>query len=167
MFFETCLYWHGYIKHEIHEYRNYQAYPWGFQNQEETMRFSKSAAALAIVFAVTVIGGPSTYADASSEVVIARDPSHAQSTSQQPEATPTPVEVTLASGDNLTQIATKYQTTVDEIVRLNAIIDPNVISVGTVIKVAQGEQSTEGTSYDQLRAAASAFITPPAPVEPL
>jgi LysM repeat protein len=42
---------------------------------------------------------------------------------------------TVHSGDNLTKIAKKYNTTVEQIVKWNNIPDPNKIKVGQVIKV--------------------------------
>jgi lysozyme len=37
---------------------------------------------------------------------------------------------TIKSGDNLSKIASQYNTTIDEILRLNSISNPNVIIVG-------------------------------------
>jgi len=37
---------------------------------------------------------------------------------------------TVASGDSLWQIATRYNTTVDAIVRANRLVDPNVLAPG-------------------------------------
>jgi len=36
----------------------------------------------------------------------------------------------VASGDSLWQIATRYNTTVDAIVRANRLVDPNVLAPG-------------------------------------
>ena len=131
------------------------------------MRFSKSGTALAIILAVTVFGGHAAYAESTQSVVVARDPSAAQDTSVKTDASAT-VDVTIQPGDTLSQLADKYQTTIDEIVQLNAITDPNVINVGASLRIpGNGDTTTtQAAEYDQLKAAATAFITPPAPVAP-
>jgi murein DD-endopeptidase len=62
-------------------------------------------------------------------------------------ATPAPVSVTpakpavsggtytVARGDNLTQIAKRFGTTVAELARINKIVNPSAISVGQVLKL--------------------------------
>jgi murein DD-endopeptidase len=62
-------------------------------------------------------------------------------------STPTPVSVTpakpavlsktytVARGDNLTQIAKRFGTTVAELARINKIVNPSAISVGQVLKL--------------------------------
>jgi surface antigen len=130
------------------------------------MNYVKSGVAMAIIFAATVFGGTAAYADDASQIVVARDPSQIQTTSPSTEVSKT-VEITVAAGDSLTVIATTHGTTVDEIVRLNNISDPNVIEIGMVLQLPGDEAivpESTGDSYDQLRAAATAFITPPAPV---
>ena len=48
---------------------------------------------------------------------------------------PANVEYTVVKGDNLTKIAKKFNTTVDNLVSLNNISNPNLINVGQVLKV--------------------------------
>ena len=129
------------------------------------MNYVKSGVAVAVIFAATVFGGNAAYADQTSDVVVARDPSQIQSATAETKE-PQVVEMTVQAGDNISAIAYKYGTTVDDIVQRNGIANPNVIEIGTVLKVqTTGEVPEETTKpYDQLQAAASAFITPPAPV---
>ncbi len=44
---------------------------------------------------------------------------------------------TVVEGDTLFKIAQKYNTTVDELVKLNEIKDPNLIYPGQIIKLPQ------------------------------
>ena len=129
------------------------------------MNYVKSGVAMAIVFAATVFGGNAAYADQASNVVVARDPSQIQTVAVETKELQI-VEVTVQAGDNISAIARKYGTTVDDIVRRNGITNPNVIEIGAVLKVqTTGEIPEESAApYDQLKAAASAFITPPASV---
>lgn len=128
------------------------------------MNYVKSGVAMAIVFAATVFGGNAAYADQTSDVVVARDPSQTQTVTAEAKV-PEVIEVTVQAGDNLSSIARKYGTTVSDIVQRNAIANPNSIEVATILKVqSTGEVADETAKpYDQLQAAASAFITPPAP----
>lgn len=129
------------------------------------MNYVKSGVAIAIVFAATVLGGNAAYADQTSDVVVARDPITTQTVVTKSKD-PTVVEVTVQAGDNLSVIAQKYGTTIDDIVQRNAITNPNIIEVGTILSVTSSNETTDtsSASYDQLKAAASAFITPPTPV---
>lgn len=129
------------------------------------MNYVKSGVATAIIFAATVFGGNAAYADDTSDVVVARDPNQIQTVSVETKE-PQIIDVTVQAGDNISSIARKYGTTVDDIVQRNAITNPNVIEIGTVLKLASIGEVAEETAapYDQLKAAASAFITPPAPV---
>lgn len=54
-----------------------------------------------------------------------------------PEPTPTDNYYVVKPGDTLSAIARKYNTTVDELVALNNIDDPNLIYVGDKIKVTE------------------------------
>ena len=46
------------------------------------------------------------------------------------------IDYTVLAGDNLTRISKMYNTTIDEIVSMNAsITNPNLVRTGTVIKV--------------------------------
>ena len=56
-------------------------------------------------------------------------------------------EYTIASGDSLSKIASKFGVTVDEIVELNKIKNPDRIEVGTVILIpSSGEKTTAATT---------------------
>jgi peptidoglycan endopeptidase LytE len=47
------------------------------------------------------------------------------------------IDYKVLAGDNLTKIAKKYNTTIEEIVAMNpSITNPNLVRTGTVIKVA-------------------------------
>jgi LysM repeat protein len=52
--------------------------------------------------------------------------------------TPEPIEHTIARGESLTYIAGLYCTTVDEIMALNDIANPNRIQIGQVILIPGG-----------------------------
>lgn len=52
-----------------------------------------------------------------------------------PEPTPEPEYYTVKKGDNLTKIAKKYNTTVDELVKLNNLDNPNLIYPGQKLRV--------------------------------
>ena len=52
-----------------------------------------------------------------------------------PEPTPEPEYYTVKKGDNLTKIANKYNTTVDELVKLNNLDNPNLIYPGQKLRV--------------------------------
>ncbi len=58
---------------------------------------------------------------------------------------------TVAKGDNLTKIAKRFNTTVNALVKLNNIKNPNVINVGQVLKIAESKAEetpkTETTTY--------------------
>jgi LysM repeat protein len=56
---------------------------------------------------------------------------------------------TVQSGDNLTKIAKKYNTTVDEIAKRNGIKDVNKIKVGQVLKV--GPVPTQNTKSNAIK----------------
>ena len=50
---------------------------------------------------------------------------------------------TVVRGDNLTKIANKFNTTVNELVRLNNITNPNRIEIGQVLKIREIEDECE------------------------
>ena len=67
------------------------------------------------------------------------------------------------AGDTLSGIASKYNTTVDKLVSINGISNPNLISVGQVLKL-KGELSTGNKTYtvvagDNLSSIANRFNT--------
>ena len=53
------------------------------------------------------------------------------------------IEYTVKKGDNLTKIAKEYGTTVEDLVRLNNIANPNIIYTGQVLTVSEVEKASE------------------------
>lgn len=123
------------------------------------MRFNKSVMALAIVAAFTVFGGHSAYATDTKQTQNAGSDNQAQTIIN----SKSPVDVTVGVGDTLTAIARTHHTTVDAILAENHLTDANVIELGQVIRVTPGDV-TLADEYDDLQAAATAFMMPPAPV---
>lgn len=121
---------------------------------------------MAIIFAAVVFGGDAAYADDASQIVVARDPSQVEKIESAAVQTPKTAEVTVQAGDSLSSIAARYGTTVGELLSLNTFVDPNVIEINSVVRVPGDGVAVDSSSegYDKLKAAASAFITPPAPV---
>ena len=54
-------------------------------------------------------------------------------------------EYTIQKGDNLTKIAKEFGTTVDELVKLNNIKDPNLIYAGAELKIPAGAGAATAT----------------------
>jgi len=48
---------------------------------------------------------------------------------------------TVVRGDNLTKVAKQFNTTVEELVRINNIIDKNKINIGQVLKIPKGDKA--------------------------
>lgn len=126
------------------------------------MRFNKSVMALAIVAAFTVFGGHSAYAT---------DTKQTQTGSDNQTQTPTntnkieTIDVVVVEGATLSAIAADNHTTVEAILQENGLSDANLISVGQTLKVTIDKSQVQlGDHVDQLKAAAEAFITPPAPI---
>ncbi len=72
-------------------------------------------------------------------------PDHARP--QVPSSSPTDVGTyTVQSGDTLSEIAARYGTTVNELVRLNGIQNPNLIYPGEVLKI-RGAASVSGGTH--------------------
>jgi peptidoglycan-N-acetylglucosamine deacetylase len=68
--------------------------------------------------------------------------------SNQPQTSPpTTLTYTVKAGDTLYAIASRYHTTVQELVRLNAIANPNLIRVGQVLKLTASQPTTSTTTY--------------------
>lgn len=55
---------------------------------------------------------------------------------------------TVQSGDNLTAIAARFGTTVQELCRINGIENPNMIYVGQVLKLKDGEKDSSPASQN-------------------
>ena len=73
----------------------------------------------------------------------------------EPEPNPTPPEdnqestqqITVQPGDTLWDIAQKYHTTVNQIVALNHIANPNLIHPGQIIKLPENQNTTNPRTY--------------------
>lgn len=70
----------------------------------------------------------------------------------------------VVTGDTLSKIAARYNTTVDELARLNNISNPNLIYVGQVIKIKGTVQNSSSSTYtvqkgDTLSAIAAKYGT--------
>ena len=70
---------------------------------------------------------------------------------------------TVKSGDTLSAIASKFNTTVENLASINNIVNPNIINIGQVLKL-KGEASTSVKTYtvvagDNLSSIASRFNT--------
>lgn len=79
---------------------------------------------------------------------------------QTPLALPTsaPTTYTVKPGDTLSGIAAMFGVSVDDIVRVNNITDPNVLSDGQTLKIPM--RSPEGTPTEQLAASPSPAGSP-------
>ncbi|MEO8691529.1 MAG: LysM peptidoglycan-binding domain-containing protein [Candidatus Saccharimonas sp.] len=142
------------------------------------MRVLTPVLVLAAISFASVYGGQAAYADDGSSnnssniksgVVLARDPSVVdQSSDAAPAAKATTDSVvTVQKGDTLTQIAERFSVSVDDIVQLNSITNPDMINPGEELRIpADNSASSAGTTadYGQLLSAASRFIEPPKPV---
>lgn len=63
--------------------------------------------------------------------------------------TPQPTTYTVKPGDTLSGIASLFGVTVDDIVRVNSITDPNVLSDGQVLKIPARSAATDSTPTEQ------------------
>lgn len=61
-----------------------------------------------------------------------------------PLPTPTPFQYTVAPGDTLSQIAEKFGIALDALLAANPGVDPNAMSVGSVLKIPGGQQNISG-----------------------
>lgn len=52
---------------------------------------------------------------------------------------------TVQAGDNLTVIAKKFNTTIEDLVTLNKVRDKNLIYVGQVLKIPEAQPTTKPT----------------------
>ena len=63
-----------------------------------------------------------------------------------PLPSPTPFQYTVAAGDTLSQIAEKFSVSLDSLLAANPGVDPNAMSVGSVLKIPSGQQNASGQS---------------------
>ncbi len=124
------------------------------------MRFIKSVTVLTIVLAVTLLGGHSAHAEDLNQTKVSLAVAEIKN-----DETPVSeaVEITVQAGDTLSSVASANGTSIDEILKINNLSDPNSIEPGQVLKVVKGEQRLTDY-YGSLKTAAQAFIEPPAPV---
>lgn len=133
------------------------------------MRFTKSVA-LALMLVVAAFGGQNAYATDTKQQTETDTETKAVAIMAPAESTIEPtvqtIEITVKSGDTLAAIASSHNTTVDAIMADNGLADANLIEPGQVLKITVDGQTEVSLAdqYDQLRAAAEAFITPPEPV---
>lgn len=71
-------------------------------------------------------------------------PAGAPGATEIPLASPTPFEYTVGSGDTLSQIAQKFNVSLDELMAANPDIDPNAMSVGSMLKIPSSPQNLTG-----------------------
>lgn len=127
------------------------------------MLIARLVVALAVILAATSSYGQIAFADDTTSTNTVTQPDASVATTQPtPTAGNAIVAVTVQSGDTLSTIADTHNTTVADIVSNNTISDPNTIEPGLVLQVPSGPQSLAGFS-DSLKAAAAAFMAPPAP----
>jgi LysM repeat protein len=58
---------------------------------------------------------------------------------------------TVQSGDTLSGIANKYNTTYQELARINGISNPNLISIGQVLKINSNEEQSAPVSVSSYK----------------
>jgi LysM repeat protein len=73
----------------------------------------------------------------------------------------TKTDYTIQAGDTLAAIASKFNSTVEDIIKENNITDPNKISVGTLIVVRMNLVTPTLTPHPTITAGPS--LTPPSP----
>jgi LysM repeat protein len=56
-----------------------------------------------------------------------------------------PVKYTVVAGDNLSNIAARFSTTVDALMQLNGLTDPNFVYVGQVLTIVKGDDQSNTT----------------------
>lgn len=128
------------------------------------MLIARSVVALAIILAATSSYGHTAYADDTTSTNVATQPvTLVTTTPVTPAPSTTTIAVTVQPGDTLSTIASTHNTTVADIISANTISNPDIIEPGQVLQVSNGSQPLTGFS-DSLKAAAAAFMAPPAPV---
>lgn len=65
---------------------------------------------------------------------------------QTPLPSATPFQYTVAAGDTLSQIAEKFNVSLDTLLAANPGVDPNAMSVGSVLKIPSGQANASGES---------------------
>ncbi len=63
-----------------------------------------------------------------------------------PLPSPTPFQYTVAAGDTLSQIAQKFNVSLDSLLAANPGVDPNAMSVGSILKIPSAQQDVSGES---------------------
>src|SRR5664279_2301119 len=77
--------------------------------------------------------------------------------SAQDPSTPNPVSYTVHSGDTLGTIASRYHTTVGEIMRLNNLNNPQLIVIGQSLLLPSAESTPEATGTTERLGNATPF----------
>ncbi len=67
----------------------------------------------------------------------------------QPQPQPQPDTHVVQAGENLFRIALRYGTSVEELARINGIVNPNIISVGQVLRLPGATTGTGGPTTTQ------------------
>ncbi len=104
--------------------------------------------------------GPTTQANGD-KVKLLITPVATPTATQAAQPTAAPVTYTVKPGDTLSGIADLFGVTVDDIVRVNNIADPNSLAEGQMLKIPG--RSPEGTPTEQ----ASGTQTPGGPASPI
>jgi len=98
------------------------------------MRFNTTVAALAIIFAVSIFGGSTTFADTKQAAATTAPASESKKKNE-------PVIVTVAAGDSLSSIADTYHTTWVRIYNANeAIVNPDAIDIGQTFRIPKDDE---------------------------
>lgn len=99
------------------------------------MSFNKTVAALAIIFAASIFGGHTTFADTKQSTP------KASAAKSEPKAQDVPVTVTVNEGDTLSSIADTYHTTWVRIFNANeSIANPDVINAGEKFRIPKDDE---------------------------
>jgi LysM repeat protein len=72
------------------------------------------------------------------------------------------VKYTVVAGDTLSSIAARFSTTVDALMQLNGLTDPNLVYVGQVLAIVQGDDQSNATPVptDTSQPASAVTIAP-------
>jgi surface antigen len=121
--------------------------------------FNKTVAALAIIFAGSIIGAHPTFADTKQSTPASATP--AASDTKKVE----PVMVTVNAGDSLSSIADTHNTTWVRIFNANdTIANPDVIDVGQTLRIPEGDEQLPDR-YGALAPVSTQVVTTAAPAQ--